>query len=203
MQDTLFDANMMLQLMRAHLIEALQAIGVSVETLSLHSLKSDIKIYDATGTGRSSHPYKRRKAFENRYHPHLNINQRPTNRYKSIYISSASLHFMTRCHWMRSLPMQSSLWQRMGVAYLIPLNLTISPCLLKNCGRVLQRFAPLWNATHFFPLTENTQETIYWHKRGYRPRDGGKNSGRGNRITHTSDKAGIKNTGCLSPSRVA
>lgn len=30
-------------------------------------------------------------------------------------------------------------------------------------------FAPLWNATRFFPLEKNTARTLYWHKRGYGP----------------------------------
>lgn len=29
--------------------------------------------------------------------------------------------------------------------------------------------APLWNATQFFPVEPNAQQTVYWHKRGYRP----------------------------------
>lgn len=29
--------------------------------------------------------------------------------------------------------------------------------------------APLWNATQFFPLLPNTEEAVFWHKRGYRP----------------------------------
>ena len=28
---------------------------------------------------------------------------------------------------------------------------------------------PLWNTTQFLPMTSNTQETVYWHKRGYTP----------------------------------
>ena len=46
--------------------------------------------------------------------------------------------------------------------YYIPLPLE----KLWTCPRT---FAPLWNVTQFFPIGENTQQTVYWHKRGFRP----------------------------------
>ena len=46
--------------------------------------------------------------------------------------------------------------------YYIPLPLE----KLWTCPNML---APLWNATQFFPMGENYQQTAYWHKRGYRP----------------------------------
>lgn len=46
--------------------------------------------------------------------------------------------------------------------YLIPLPLA----RLWTCPETQ---LPLWDATHFFPVGENRQQSAYWHKRGYKP----------------------------------
>ena len=43
------------------------------------------------------------------------------------------------------------------------------PLPLEKMWTCPMTFAPLWNATQFFPLSDNAQQTAYWHKRGYRP----------------------------------